>query len=408
MQLVLIPLLIVHFGFTRGVLAYLPSSKAINAGLFVQIVAFLSYILGFVWKARNIEIKSSSGSVRKARPFTRPGFCATIAILFLVIGLVGFALRFASFRHYLDYLADPTSKVIRVEYLVGSLQGALSTFMTPFLGYAFVFGWTWWVDTKSSPKSLVTSGVVTVFVLCIISFLNLAYSFNRGAIVGPVAGIISVFSLRVRRIPNTVLVASGVTLLYAALLLGEYRTTKSSEAAGEIKTLGRNISFVDWFQVYGSGPQFSGFLIENLDYGVDPKWGITILSSVLSPVPVLGKGFRSTSGVELYNRLIYDWAPSSDQVIPFAAEVFINFHVIGVIIAFILVGVVIANLQSSYLDSGSGFESYYFFIMSVWVSFLVVGSIAVLSQIFVYFFWPVYLYMILRAFLPKHTIGLGR
>jgi hypothetical protein len=400
MQLVFLPLIIVFFGFSKGVLEYLPSETARNVGILLAIVSFLSFTWGFGWTDRKLSRLPDVTGPDIAGPAVYPRVTRTLLVLFLALGVFGYYLMFPSLISYLNYLSDPTGGAKSFQDMSGTLQGAASTFFRPFLGYAVVLAWALWIDRRRLERAMLPKVAWTSAALATLTIVNLGYSFNRGALLGPMAALLAVYSSRVRRISNAALIAGGSVVLAGAILLGEYRLMGPSPYAVGLDDLGKRVQLSDWVQVYGSAPQFAGFLIESLDYGTQPKWGETLLSSVLFPVPVLGKSFRESSGVTLYNKLIYGSVPSADQVIPFDAEVFVNFHVFGVIIAFFLVGLVIAYLQSRFTRASNSFEAYYHFLMSVWISFLVIGSAAVTSQIFIYFFWSVYLYM-----LSKHISG---
>jgi hypothetical protein len=139
-----------------------------------------------------------------------------------------------------------------------------------------------------------------------------------------------------------------------------------------------------------------GYLIEETGWGLHPYWGKTIVASALSPIPILGKPFRQSSGTGLYNRLIYNDPWAVDQVVPFSGELFINFNIIGLIVGYSLFGLVIAHLQSAFDKSRNTFEAYYVFLVAYWVAFLVPGNVAIISQIILYAFWPIYGYFALR------------
>ena len=110
------------------------------------------------------------------------------------------------------------------------------------------------------------------------------------------------------------------------------------------------------------------------------------------PVPVLGSYFRADSAVTLYNHLIYKSDVSLDQIVPFAGELFLDFHLIGVVIGYGLLGRTVNTLQIRFLRSPNAFEAYLWCLVGLWTSFLVIGNLAILSQICLYFFWPFYLY----------------
>ena len=397
LQLVFLPLIIIFYGFSKGVLEYLPSETARNVGLLLAILSFLAFTWGYSWMDRRTSGSGSKPVTDPAPTTTYPRPARVLLAIYVLLGITGYYLMFPSLISYVNYLTDPTGGAKSFQDLSGTLQGAAATFFRPFLSYCIVLSWALWIDKRRREKSPPSTVFGTVVAVVLLTVVNLAYSFNRGALLGPMVALIAVYSSRIRRVSNAALIAGGTVILAGAILLGEYRVMGPSPYAVGLDDLGKRVELSDWIQVYGSAPQFAGFLVESLRYGTNLKWGTTLISSVMAPIPIVGKSFRESSGVALYNKLIYGSIPAEDQVIPFDAEVFVNFHVFGVVIAFFLLGLVIAHLQTRFHTAPNSFEAYYYFLMSVWISFLVIGSAAVTSQIFVYFFWPVYLYMVTKA-----------
>jgi hypothetical protein len=158
--------------------------------------------------------------------------------------------------------------------------------------------------------------------------------------------------------------------------------------------VGKDLDVNQQIQVYGNSPQFLGFLLENSTHS-PPALGRINTSAVLSPVPVIGKSFRLTSGAFVYNRWIYgslvDSTYLGDQVVPFTGELSLDFKIPGVVFGFLIVGAIIARLQLRFERSATALELFVTQFTSMWVAFLVVGSLEVVSQIFIYFFWPIYI-----------------
>jgi hypothetical protein len=113
-------------------------------------------------------------------------------------------------------------------------------------------------------------------------------------------------------------------------------------------------------------------------------------------VPWLGKDFRRSSGTAFYNRLL-NRGDAEDQIISFAGELFLNFHVIGIVTGFAVMGVLLAKLQDAFARSQSAMPIYVIQLTAIWLVFLVMGSLSVVAQIAIYFYWPVYLYLLLRT-----------
>jgi len=189
------------------------------------------------------------------------------------------------------------------------------------------------------------------------------------------------------------------------VLWGQYRSSTTLEFADLIHTESAQEIYgetdsTEELQVYGQGSQFLGFFLEETGFGTQLWYGRTIPASLLYPVPILGKSFREDSVVTLYNRLIHGDDTSLDQIVPFAGELFLNFHLLGVVLGFAVLGALVEAMQVRFLRSPNPFEAYMWCLVGIWTSFLIVGNLAVTSQIYVYFFWPFYLYGI-AAFLSR-------
>jgi hypothetical protein len=160
--------------------------------------------------------------------------------------------------------------------------------------------------------------------------------------------------------------------------------------------LADKVQLSEMFQVYGGAPQFLGFFLEAGKWGANPQWGKVLVSSSLAPVPILGKQFRENSGTAIYNRMIYGMLEAADQIAPFQGEAFLDFHLVGVLAGFCLLGWIAFKLQTAFAQSQSFLEMFIWQYFSVWTFFLIFGSLSVVSQIFIYFCWPFYLYFIYR------------
>ena len=131
-----------------------------------------------------------------------------------------------------------------------------------------------------------------------------------------------------------------------------------------------------------------------------PRWGGALLSGIAAPVPVLGKSFRDASGTGLYNGWIYGSADFHDQVIPFAGELYIDLRFVGVLVGFLMLGAIVARLQVGFVQATTALGAFVSQYVGMWLAFPIVGSAEVVSQIFVYFMWPVYVaigYSLLRS-----------
>ena len=193
------------------------------------------------------------------------------------------------------------------------------------------------------------------------------------------------------------LLGVGSIMFCFLLLLKLYSTGKmslqeiSADAEGVSREYAQELDINSTLQVYGAAPQFLGFLIEQND-DRNLYWGRTLLSSLIIPVPIIGKPFRATSGPVIYNEMIYGNIGVIDQIIPFEGELFMNFHLLGVVVGYSILGHVTFRLQRAFEQSASAIKCFISIYAAYWILFLIQGSLAVVSQIFVYFFWPIYFY----------------
>ena len=81
---------------------------------------------------------------------------------------------------------------------------------------------------------------------------------------------------------------------------------------------------------------------------------------------------------------------------PFQAELFVNFGLPAVMVAYGLLGLVVARLERAFQTATSAVQTFMAQYAAVWLAFLIPGSLAATTQIFIYFFWPIYLYLGLR------------
>lgn len=396
LQLLVIPFLLLVYGIELGPLPTLPSNLAINLGLIITICSYLVFAGSYKYFG---DKKPQDYREELLDVWYPTKHMAFLALAYLALGFLGFFLFAGSFGQYIKYLSSPSYRFYIEELVSGKLSGALSTFLRPFLGFSIVLVWSLWIDKHRFTKNTLVISVATILCIILLITVNLGFYYNRGAIVGPILAVGAAYHLRIRRIPLAILGSLGGLLFLILLIFAPYRQTDlvitDLAKREQLKTLLNSSDTVREIQLYGGAPQFVGYLVEESGWGLQPYWGKTLFASLLYPIPVLGKQFRERSGVILYNTYIYNDPRATDQVVPFSGELFINFHIIGLIIGFGLVGLLVANLQRVFNKSRNTFEAYCTFLVAIWVAFLVPGSIAVTSQIFVFAFWPIYVYVAL-------------
>jgi hypothetical protein len=387
-QLVLVTVMVGYFGFSQGALPYLPSKGAINLAIVVHVVGYLSFCIAYQCSSRVAGGRTpwsaeASGSV--------PG-TAYLIVPFAVLGVLGLLLTHGGPAGFIDYVSSPIEQRLRAEAAT-TPQAAAGSFLKHFLGFAVVLAWSWWLG--KAPRRKVSIIAVTAGVVIVLLVAN--FNYNRGTMLGPLVGLAAAFSVHVWRIPFKGIVLAGALALSLAFVFGLYRSTDldiTELSASAIADAWNTEGVVDFMQIYASAPQMAAYLIESLEG--EFFYGKTLLPSLVYPVPVLGKPYREISGPGIFNELIYGDTNNLDQIIPLDGELYINFHLAGVVLGYVLLGCFLAWLQGKFLAAPNPLESYAWLMMALWTVFP--GSLAVASQIYVYSFWPIYVYFMVKSF----------
>ncbi len=362
-QLLLVTVLVGYFGFSQGVLPHLPSKSAINLAIVVHVVSYLSFCVAYQCVSR--------ATAREGRGRGSAPGVAYLIVPFAVVGVLGFLLAHGGIGGFVDYISSPVESRLRAEEAT-TLAAAAGTFLKHFLGFAVVLAWSWWLG-KAPRRKLSIIAVTTVVALAL---LVVNFNYNRGTMLGPIIALAAAFSMHVWRIPFKGVVLAGVLALSLAFVFGWYRSTWNADRV------------VEFVQIYASAPQMTAYLIESLEGKF--YYGKTLLPSLVYPIPVLAKPFREISGPVILNELIYGDSDTVDQIIPLAGELYINFHLAGVALGGVLVGCLLAWLQGKFVAAPTAVESYAWLLMALWTVFP--GSLSVASQIYLYSFWPIYVY----------------
>ena len=377
-QLLLVTVLVGYFGFSQGVLPHLPSKSAINLAIVVHVVSYLSFCVAYQCVSR--------ATAREGRGRGSAPGVAYLIVPFAVVGVLGFLLAHGGIGGFVDYISSPVESRLRAEEAT-TLAAAAGTFLKHFLGFAVVLAWSWWLG-KAPRRKLSIIAVTTVVALAL---LVVNFNYNRGTMLSPIIALIAAFSMHVRRIPFKGVVLAGVLALSLAFVFGWYRSTDleiTELSASALADTWNGDRVVEFVQIYASAPQMTAYLIESLEGKF--YYGKTLLPSLVYPIPVLGKPFREISGPVILNELIYGDSDSVDQIIPLAGELYINFHLAGVALGGVLVGCLLAWLQGKFVAAPTAVESYAWLLMALWTVFP--GSLSVASQIYLYSFWPIYVY----------------
>jgi hypothetical protein len=379
--LVVVPLTCVFAGFRTGVLPFLPSDRFLNTASLLYATAFTAFAIA--------QLRTSPKAVVLAVPSTA---LVRLAAVYTVLGILGVWFAFGSPQGIADYVRNPA-----VYLLLRSLddsqnvQGLVANVLRPFFIVGAVAGWGAWRVHRASGTSRWERVSVLVAVVTGIIFVGATFNLNRNSIVVPLVAFAAAYMWTDGVVRAWLVGAAVAAVACGAVLVGQVRSVTSLAQDGSL--LGNGLLSDDLLaamQVYGGGPQYLGFLLESSAFEGVPFLGSTLLSSVLFPVPVLGKPWRETSGVALYNQLIYGDSSVADQIIPFLGELFINFHLVGVLLGFYYLGRVVLWLDVSLAKSRDLLGRYLFMYFGAWASFLILGSVAGVSQILVYFCWPLY------------------
>ena len=390
-QLVLVPLLIGFYGISLGTLPRLPSSEALNTAIVLRVVGYVAFCLAF-----QCFCKSPKRDASDSFSDGDSGFPLLTILVFAGIGLVGWLLFYGGVGGFVDFATSPLAQRER-EQQETTLGGAAGNILRHFLGFACVWAWSSWVGSTNRRGGL---AVVIVTGILIVLLLIANFSYNRGTLLAPILALAAAYSSQVRRISLSLVALAGAVILAGAFTMGWYRSTNlqlADVSSADLGTSWGDNEMVDFLQIYASGPQLTGYLIEELEMTGKSFHGATIVPSMLYPVPIIGKPFRESSGVHLFNEMIYGDPEVLDQNIPYDGELYMNFNIAGVILGYFLLGWLQATWHSRFVHARRAIESYVWLILAIWTLFP--GSLPVLSQMCLYSFWPIYAYFFVTRFI---------
>lgn len=413
LQLTVMPILITLDGPALTFLPFLPSAFAIN-------VAMIVYSLGFVVIAITYSHCLQFGDIddnwlyrlRNAPEAERNGSGGR-AGMFLLLGIAGVILSFGGLAGLLDYYSNPV--IFHDVYLDSSStwRGVGAMFLKPFLGFAVVMMWCRWLDSGARTASALRRCLIATFVVAGVVFSFSVFNFNRGLLAVPLLAVATLPQIKGDRPSWRIMALVGLLFLLLTPLYVLYRSgtepgTDLLSSSSRQASAQDQIKVSDFAQMYGGAPQYLAFLLEQSHWGINPRWGVVTISSIVAPVPVLGKPFRPNSGFSIFNRMLYGTDAILDQNVPFHGEPFLDFHLVGIIAGAALFGWVLYRLQRAFQRSRSSIEIYIWQYLSVWTCFLIFGfgSIGVQSQLMIYYCWPIYFVWFLnrdsrvRALLP--------
>ena len=393
LQLVVMPLFVRVAGPSQFLLDAMPSRSSINLALLLDTVAFWAFCAAF-----------HSFSADRFRPGPRNGSKASwvpgrmLCSVFVVMGMGGLLLKFGSLGHLVTYLTDPLeflSSALEDSPESASLNEAAGTFLSAFLGFGCVLFWCRTVDRRDGGEGPLR-GLQRSALIAAIALSYAMMSYNRGSVAVPMVALAAAVS---KGLPGAALRYLAVTAAILAVVLTSltlYRSLNSEEAADHssvsLLEAGSYIDAMGTFQVYGQAPQFLAAALAQDGFLPAPRLGRTLVSSILSPLPVVGKPFRESSGAMLYNQAL-GRGDSPDQIPQFVYELFRDFHIFGVVAGFAALGSLVALLQLRFERASTALEAYILQYAAVWLGFLTVGSIDALAQIAIYSAPPIYVFL---------------
>jgi hypothetical protein len=388
LKLVAVPMILMVTQPEQGSLPLMPGRMAMEWALLVETAAYVAFCMALRFvstRARAAGFWGSTTSLLEGAP----GLLVPAA--FACLGAIGLFAAFGSIGNLVAYFANPSVLSDLTQEAEGSLKALAGTVLRPFLAFSLILLWCRRIDLcnargEKSRQALATGAVAIGVVVA-----NLTFSFNRGAFVFPLLALVGVYVSKVYRISPLILAGLAAIVMIPVLSIGSYRA--SSKPGAEVfspKASARDVS--EEIQIYLAGPQFLGFFLDETGWGRSMYWGRTLVASALDPVPVIGKSFREGSAVAIYNRAIYGDTGNLDQNVPFQGELFINFHLAGVVAGYFALGLLIGELQRRFEAAGAAFAAFAVQYIAAWAAMLIVWSLAVFSQILVYFCWPIYCY----------------
>ena len=386
-KLVMVPV-IVTFHTSPGVLPNLPERASMERALAVETVAYVAFCLAIRFVTTD---SPRSGILHSTAALLETTPSLGMVAWFAGLGALGFAAAFGSIHNVVDYFTNPSILPELMQGGEGSWRSLGATVLRPFLAFSLILLWCRGIDLYPRSRGRMRQALVTAAVAGGIVLANLTFNFNRAAFVFPLATLLAVFVLKVSRISPFLLAALAAIVATPVLMIGTYRSSKSPSA--EVFSDGSLLSFrsfSDQLQIYACGPQFLAYFLDEAGWGKPLYWGSTLVASAMDPVPMLGKSFRDSSGAAIYNRAIYGNSGFEDQIVPLQGELFLNFHLPGIVAGFFALGLLIGKCQGLFETAGSAFAAFAIHYVAMWAGMLILWSLAVFSQILVYFCWPIY------------------
>lgn len=390
-KLVIAPILVTALGSGNDMFVAAPSQASMEGSVLIDVIAYIAFCVGltFIPQYQMGHRRSSLVAVLSETPGS------AIVLLFAVLGFVGFVLAFGSPARLLQYFREPTAVTDLQKEYEGNWTGFLGVMLRPFLAFSLVAWWARSVDRAADQASQWRPMLTGVAAAIGITVANLTFSFNRAAFVFPLISLVAVYSARTRRISPWATALTMAILFPCLFAIGNYRANMLAPVGapvgnGGLQSTAREVS--ETIQSYAGGPPLTALFLEEVGWGTHLYGGSTLVASALSPIPILGRNFRESSGSSIYNRTLYGTPGFEDQIIPFSTELFANFHALGVVAGFFALGLLLGKADLWFTAVRSPFGAFAIQYVFMWCAMLSVWSLSIVSQIAIYFLGPIYLY----------------
>jgi hypothetical protein len=356
----------------------------LNLSLGLLAVGFVSYCCGY----QRATTRSRTAPTTR-RCWKTPHFL--LAAISAVLGVASILILYGSFAGYAHYISTPAESRRFADSLAGTWNGVWGPLFRPFFPFAVIVIWCKIIGSTQRRFSTASLAIITVLTAPVV--IIAAGSFNRGSMLVPIVAMLAVFSAHVHRIRIPVMIVIGVPVLVLACVYGAYRHgDKDAERALTPEGSAGLLSATD----VGSNFAYTfvaATALERHGLAAMPRFGRTFVSSVIQPLPMIGKPFRETGGTATYNRLIYGRDDFEDQVIPFYIELFVDLHLPGIVLGYYVFAGLMHRLERAFQHAArsSALLTYATFVVGFWTACLGIGSVAVVSQMYIYAFGPIYL-----------------
>lgn len=376
-RFVIIPITIIFFGYQKWVLPFLPNSEELIKSYNVMFIAFSAFVLGWILFGKE---KDTDSIVAKKTPGFRNSIVISLILFLLFIFFIFFI--YGSFSNYISsiFLDNYSAFQSRGNKLFNYLF-VLLKFVIPFSIIVLALK----ILKHVKPNYLSKTSTIAFFSLIVI-FFSLGPS--RTNMIFPLLAFFAALIPIHIKIRFRDFVFTSLLFLFFAFYFGSLREKKQQNLSDKNTT---SIQFVAFLQAYFGAPHLMTPLFHKDNYNKEIP--LTIHSSLLETIPVLGKSFRETSGTFYYNSF-YGRSAYPDQVFPTSGELYLNFGYLGVIIGFFIFGIGYSKIHNLFIVNtlfDPVFKALFFYLTllfngTIFLSFSVIGQFMFYNSILVTLF----------------------